>query len=647
MDSELSSPSPPDVVAEDEGHLERTDAGKTLDCVGDDVVQRFTAAQVEIQQLKDKISFQSKENFRKEKDLRYLDSKIALLIGHKISADEVELRVFDDHSTTTGSHDLPSTEVELYGYLFFSLQTSPHYIASLTRQVTLKEIDGLLQIVMFTLYGNQYENREELLLLSMFEHSLTYEVQEATEANSLMRANTAITRMMTTYCRRGPGQEYVKSALGEVVQNILSYDKSLEIDPLKIFHEMMERNQVRRPSEPKAILEAAQNHPTVHEYIQSRIPILQEFILQILQRLRDTIRDVPYGIRWLCKAIRALVQEKFPDVSPERINSLIGGFFLLRYINPIIVAPHNYRLVSTPPSRTSRRNLTLIAKLIQKLANTSSVREDYMMPLEPFVKLHNEALKSFLNDLCDVNEFHEALQLEEYIALCRKEICIDISVNEMALVHTLLLKYRENIVRTEGDEVLTYLRDLPEPTGEMSSNQTHVKLALLQHPRENLGMPVQSPRGVSLDVYDELATTKRQCRHLLKRLFRVTPHCLDRPSLHEALKQAEEVPLRDVPADARLASEHVATLQSLGGPSMLVELYAELRTTFQDRERLLQEAEFQLRSLRGVYETMIEHTDTLMEQLDAYRGKNRHNSTVHCPAITPLNCVHKKGSRSV
>ena len=42
---------------------------------------------MEIQQLKDKISFQSKENFRKEKDLRYLDSKIALLISHKISAD--------------------------------------------------------------------------------------------------------------------------------------------------------------------------------------------------------------------------------------------------------------------------------------------------------------------------------------------------------------------------------------------------------------------------------------------------------------------------------------------------------------------------------------------------------------------------------
>ena len=38
-----------------------------------------------LQQLKDDISHQSKKNFQLEKELRYLDSKIALLIGHKIS----------------------------------------------------------------------------------------------------------------------------------------------------------------------------------------------------------------------------------------------------------------------------------------------------------------------------------------------------------------------------------------------------------------------------------------------------------------------------------------------------------------------------------------------------------------------------------
>lgn len=35
-----------------------------------------------------------------------------------------------------------------------------------------------------------------------------------------------------------------------------------------------------------------------------------------------------------------VIQEKFPDASDEHINSMIGGFFFLRYINPTIATPH-------------------------------------------------------------------------------------------------------------------------------------------------------------------------------------------------------------------------------------------------------------------------------------------------------------------
>lgn len=35
----------------------------------------------------------------------------------------------------------------------------------------MAEIDSLLQTVMFTIYGNQYESREEHLLLTMFQVS--------------------------------------------------------------------------------------------------------------------------------------------------------------------------------------------------------------------------------------------------------------------------------------------------------------------------------------------------------------------------------------------------------------------------------------------------------------------------------------------
>ena len=34
--------------------------------------------------------------------------------------------------------------------------------------------------------------------------------------------------------RRGPGQEYARSSLGETIQSLVSFDQSLEIDPLKV-----------------------------------------------------------------------------------------------------------------------------------------------------------------------------------------------------------------------------------------------------------------------------------------------------------------------------------------------------------------------------------------------------------------------------
>ncbi|KAL9964738.1 hypothetical protein ACROYT_G028418 [Oculina patagonica] len=97
----------------------------------------------------------------------------------------------------------------------------------------------LLQPALFSLYGNQYELREEHLLLTMFQLALKYEVNESETFNSLLRANTAISRMMTTYTRRGPGQEYLKSTLGALIANVADQDKLvLEINPLKVYAEI-------------------------------------------------------------------------------------------------------------------------------------------------------------------------------------------------------------------------------------------------------------------------------------------------------------------------------------------------------------------------------------------------------------------------
>jgi len=188
--------------------------------------------------LKREISVCSKKNYQGEKDIQNLDNKIALLIKNRISLEEVL-------SSSGGMKGLMLTKTttlkdkkqrEVYGNLFHFLQRETTYTSALARLVKLGEVDNLLQTVMFTLYGNQYDDEEEHLLLSMFKAVLKEDFDEATSLATLMRANTAITRMMTTYTRRGPGQQYLKSTLTSVLQEVTADpNMNLEINPIKVY----------------------------------------------------------------------------------------------------------------------------------------------------------------------------------------------------------------------------------------------------------------------------------------------------------------------------------------------------------------------------------------------------------------------------
>lgn len=64
---------------------------------------------------------------------------------------------------------------------------------------------------------------------------LAAQFETSTEFGSLLRANTPVSRMMTTYTRRGPGQAYLKSVLSERINNLVEHkDLNLEINPLKV-----------------------------------------------------------------------------------------------------------------------------------------------------------------------------------------------------------------------------------------------------------------------------------------------------------------------------------------------------------------------------------------------------------------------------
>jgi neurofibromin 1 len=85
----------------------------------------------------------------------------------------------------------------------------------------------------------------------------------------------------------------------------------------------------------------------------------------------------------------------------EAKYTAVGAFIFLRFFCPAIVAPEVEGLVSTVPSKDMRRGLTLIAKIIQNLANNVlfGAKEPYMFPLNDFLTQNIYRVTTFLREI--------------------------------------------------------------------------------------------------------------------------------------------------------------------------------------------------------------------------------------------------------
>lgn len=366
----------------------------------------------------------------------------------------------------------------------------------------MAEIDSLLQTVMFTIYGNQYESREEHLLLTMFQvrclsltliapcttsantspqSVLTYQFDHTPEYSSLLRANTPVSRMMTTYTRRGPGQSYLKVVLADKINNLIELmDLDLEINPLKVYEHMLEQVEADTGTLPDSMprgitAEQAAEHPQVQNIIEPRLSSLIEIANGFLDTIINGLEETPYGIRWICKQIRSLTKRKYPDANDQAICTLIGGFFFLRFINPAIVTPKSYMLIDGTPSDRPRRTLTLIAKMLQNLANKPSyAKEPYMAKLQPFIEQNKERVNRFMLDLCEVQDFYETLEMDNYVALSKKDLELSITLNEIYAMHGLIEKHQGKVCADENSHLSIITQELGPAPAQVPRKENRV-----------------------------------------------------------------------------------------------------------------------------------------------------------------------------
>lgn len=598
-----------------------------------EVEDDLARAQKRLRELKGRISAQSKKNFVLERDVRYLDSRIALLIANRMALDEqseVASTLEETDSTAIGT-TLDDRKMQQYGNLFFLLQSEPRHIAALCRLVSLAEIDTLLQTVMFTLYGNQYESREEHLLLTMFQSVLSAQFETATEFGSLLRANTPVSRMMTTYTRRGPGQSYLKSVLAERINSLIEHkDLNLEVNPLKVYEQMINQIEEDTGSLPANLprgvpAEVAAENADVQAIIAPRLTMLMEIANSFLLTIINSIDEVPYGIRWICKQIRSLTKRKYPDATDFAICSLIGGFFFLRFINPAIVTPQAYMLVDGPPAKHPRRTLTLIAKMLQNLANKPSyAKEQYMMSLNPFVENNKTRMNAFLNALCDVGDFYETLEMDQYMALSKKDLQIQITLNELYNTHSLVAQHLDILAPNDKHHLRILIDELGGSPGQVPRKENRtLDLPLFSRwetPIQDLTTAFMSENNVTQNdiLYMETKSIFVQLLRSIPALAEKRP--INLPQIAERAATTKDATLvrKGIKVKEMLRElEELKVVDRRDGYSLMTdEVATELTHLGNMREKVMQE----MRSLEAVYKTICEHNNYMRSQLDTYKS---------------------------
>ncbi|KAL8988896.1 MAG: hypothetical protein Q9177_002097 [Variospora cf. flavescens] len=583
-------------------------------------------------EYKAKISSQSKKNFVLEKDVRYLDSRIALLIQNRMALEEQnEVASHLEDATDLQEGFFPNDEkTQKYGNLLFLLQSEPRHIAHLCRLVTMTEIDSLLQTVMFTIYGNQYESREEHLLLTMFQSVLTYQFDHTLEYSSLLRANTPVSRMMTTYTRRGPGQSYLKVVLQEKINSLIELkDVDLEVNPLKVYGSMIAQIEQDTGSVPEYLpravtAEQAAENKQVQAIIAPRLTMLMEIASSFLETIIEGLDETPYGIRWICKQIRSLSKRKYPDAKDQTICTLIGGFFFLRFINPAIVTPRSYMLIDDTPSEHPRRTLTLVAKILQNLANKPSyTKEPHMAKLQPFIERNKDRVNRFMLDLCEVQDFYESLEMDNYVALSKKDLELSITLNEVYATHALLEKHSAALARDDNSHLNVILQELgPAPAQLPRKENRAINLPLFSKWETAIDDMTQALDITQEEVFFmEAKATFVQIMRSLPPSSSVArrPLRLDRVAEAAATLKNDAVMVRKGIRTMELLSQ----LQELGvidksdGFALLRdEVEQELVHLGSLKEKVLEET----KKLEEVFRTIRDHNSYLVGQLETYKS---------------------------
>jgi len=195
----------------------------------------------------------------------------------------------------------------------------------------------------------------------------------------IFRGNSLASKIMS-FCFKIYGTSYLIQVLQPILINLFSAEysldnkfKSYEVDPSR--------------------LDANEN---VDENRQNLLQLTQTVINSIV----NSTKIFPLHLRIICNCLYQVVSNRFPQTGFQAVGTVI----FLRFINPVLISPHEYGIIDLEPTIKMKRGLTLVAKILQNIANNLVfTKEIHMKYFNDFLRSNLDLTTDFVIDICSLN----------------------------------------------------------------------------------------------------------------------------------------------------------------------------------------------------------------------------------------------------
>jgi hypothetical protein len=198
------------------------------------------------------------------------------------------------------------------------------------------------------------------------------EIERTDSPEVLFRGNTVCTKAMDHFMKL-VGSLYQREVLMPIIEVICRETASLEVQKEKLASgDEWKKNLAR----------------------------LQKLTELLLQRIFQSVNHCPPPIRNLLSFIRDTATAKFKD-TPSVRHTAVTSFIFLRFFVPAVLNPKQFGLTANMPSELHMRIFTLVAGILQKLANLTKYRdlELHINSLNPFLEENFPKTKIFIDEI--------------------------------------------------------------------------------------------------------------------------------------------------------------------------------------------------------------------------------------------------------